>query len=237
MSELAKCKTCHKEVSQTAITCPHCGESSPAEKEETTVCPYCKEKVKKGALTCSHCGGNLLYQAYPQIAIGIIGGGIVGLILASPTNIFKQGVFSLNALMRVTLYMVGLGIAGAFIGAISTLGLNKIVFKGKIATATLVIILLIPLAFAALLFWYPKPAPQDLSVVTQENLGNKAIGDTLNLNGLLVDKNGRKVALINGKNYYEGEAIGDTKIEKIGEGYIEITASGQKKNVKIGEGF
>ena len=82
MSELAKCKTCNKEVSQTAITCPHCGEGSPAsieeKKDETTICLRCKEKVKRGALICPHCRTNLFSQEYPAIAKGTLVGFLIG---------------------------------------------------------------------------------------------------------------------------------------------------------------
>ena len=35
---LVKCKVCGKEVSETAPTCPHCGQASPG---LNVVCPFC----------------------------------------------------------------------------------------------------------------------------------------------------------------------------------------------------
>jgi ribosomal protein S27E len=39
MNKLAKCKTCGKDVSKTAPTCPHCGETAPGLHVK---CPKCE---------------------------------------------------------------------------------------------------------------------------------------------------------------------------------------------------
>ena len=67
MADLAKCKTCGKDVSKAAPSCPHCGETLPGM-----------------AIKCSHCGSS-------NIAMGQKGYGLgkaaVGAILLGPVGL------------------------------------------------------------------------------------------------------------------------------------------------------
>ena len=75
MGNLTKCRTCGKEVSTTAPTCPHCGEIKPGEKDPLT-CPNCGSK-NVGIVEKSF---NVGKAAKGGILLGPIGllGGLIG---------------------------------------------------------------------------------------------------------------------------------------------------------------
>ena len=243
MSELAKCRTCHKEVSQTAITCPHCGESSPAsieeKKEEITICSSCKEKVKKGAWTCPHCRANLFWQEYPTIANGSLAGGLIGAAIIW-FNIQSQGRYDFDVLIKAAIggyfYPLIGGFIGGFIGAVvNALGWNKMVFKGKKATMVFLIILLIPTAFLALLSWYPSPSSQDISGIPKSVEDYKKRGDDFvsrgNIDSAISDYS--KAIEINPK---DGEAYNNRAVMYVSKGEYAKAKEDVSKAQALGYG-
>jgi hypothetical protein len=73
MAELVKCKTCGKDVSKTAPTCPHCGETFPG---LALRCPACQSMN----ITTGEKGFGLGKAAAGALLLGPVGllGGIVG---------------------------------------------------------------------------------------------------------------------------------------------------------------
>lgn len=73
MAELVKCKTCDKEVSKTAPTCPHCGENLPGLHVK---CPKCSSM----SISTSQKGFGKKKAAAGFILFGPIGllGGMLG---------------------------------------------------------------------------------------------------------------------------------------------------------------
>jgi len=57
----------------------------------------------------------------------------------------------------------------------------------------------------------------------------------VSLEGIFVDTSGKNSAIINGKVVFEGDNIGDIKVEKINKDSVDISANGLKKNVKVGQ--
>jgi restriction system protein len=49
------CKECGKEVSENAVSCPHCG-SPIKEKTETKFCKHCGSSIDKECVICPKCG-------------------------------------------------------------------------------------------------------------------------------------------------------------------------------------
>ena len=73
MAELVNCKTCGKQVSKTAPTCPHCGEEAPGLHIE---CPKCNSV----AVSTGQKGFGLGKAAAGAILLGPVGllGGMIG---------------------------------------------------------------------------------------------------------------------------------------------------------------
>jgi uncharacterized RDD family membrane protein YckC/predicted RNA-binding Zn-ribbon protein involved in translation (DUF1610 family) len=58
---LVACSECQSQVSDKAVTCPHCG-------NVFTRCPECRTEVESRAATCSNCGYPLALASTPQYA-------------------------------------------------------------------------------------------------------------------------------------------------------------------------
>ncbi|WKZ43336.1 MAG: hypothetical protein QY302_14660 [Anaerolineales bacterium] len=73
MAELVKCKTCGKDVSKTAPTCPHCGENAPGLRIN---CPACQSM----SIATGEKGFSLGKAAAGALLLGPIGiaGGLLG---------------------------------------------------------------------------------------------------------------------------------------------------------------
>jgi uncharacterized RDD family membrane protein YckC len=56
---LVKCSECQSQVSDKAVSCPHCG-------NVFTRCPECATEVRPGAATCGNCGHPLTLAPTPQ---------------------------------------------------------------------------------------------------------------------------------------------------------------------------
>ncbi len=82
MSELTTCKTCRKDVSKTAPTCPNCGESSPGLHIK---CPKCDSMN----ISTGEKGFGLKGAAIGAILLGPVGllGGMIG---RKKTELFCQ---------------------------------------------------------------------------------------------------------------------------------------------------
>ena len=63
------------------------------------------------------------------------------------------------------------------------------------------------------------------------------INRPLIVSGVFTAEDGSKAVIINGKTCYEGDAISNAKIQKIGGDFVEVIVNGNKKNIRVGEGL
>ncbi|MCI8595123.1 MAG: zinc ribbon domain-containing protein [Oscillospiraceae bacterium] len=66
---LIQCKNCGKEISDKALTCPHCGVQlgeKIQEEAQPLICKECRAEIPLGAEACPNCGHPVLQEEPPQ---------------------------------------------------------------------------------------------------------------------------------------------------------------------------
>lgn len=78
---------------------------------------------------------------------------------------------------------------------------------------------------------------QELPKTENENKtsGKEAWQIPVSFSSIFFDTNGKSSAIINGKVIFEGDSIGDIKLEKVNKDSVDIVANGQRRNVKVGQ--
>jgi hypothetical protein len=104
---MRKCRFCKKEIADSAVVCPHCGNSlipgrqtQPSETpapvaagtpvQATKRCPYCAEEIQTAAVLCKHCNRNI-----PAVAQKTGTGKTLGVGCLAIVGLFVAGVFLL----------------------------------------------------------------------------------------------------------------------------------------------
>lgn len=69
--------------------------------------------------------------------------------------------------------------------------------------------------------------------LTAEDVSVTASSLGVNLEGIIYDPGAQSMAILNGKTYQTGEAVGDAKVVKILKDHVVISANGEEKTLWI----
>ncbi len=87
-----------------------------------------------------------------------------------------------------------------------------------------------------------KSKPEVAELISSDDVQDKINKEDIKkaditLEGIYADKKGKNLAIINGEVYYEGDSVGDAKVEKINEHSVELIINGEKIILKVGSSF
>lgn len=77
---------------------------------------------------------------------------------------------------------------------------------------------------------------EDLNMASaqpSENSNMETKEVNIRLDGIFVDAGGKSSAIINNKVVFEGDSMGDIKVDKINKDSVDIIVNGEKKNIRI----
>lgn len=72
-------------------------------------------------------------------------------------------------------------------------------------------------------------------LTAEESVLVTASSSSVKLEGIIYDPNGRSMAILNGKAYLAGEAVGDATVVKIQKDHVVISVNGEEQTLRIRE--
>jgi hypothetical protein len=110
---------------------------------------------------------------------------------------------------------------------------NKLIQLSVLA----MLLVLVTSAFAASEVGYDRGSRRDPFMPLKAEVFAPAsnVSTSVKLEGIIYDPGGQSMAMLNGKAYQMGEAVGDAKVVKISKDHVVISEGGEDKTLWIRE--